>query len=66
VKVGGLGIKDIECFNIALLAKWKWRYGISEEGLWSEVLNARYGTWRNLDVTMIHRNHSTWWLARSV
>jgi len=61
VEIGGLGIKGIECFNIALLGKWKSRYGILEKGLWSEVLNANYGTWRNLDVTMIHRNHSTWW-----
>jgi len=49
VEVGGLEIKDIECFNIVLLAKWKRRYEILEEGLWSEVLNVRYGTWRNLD-----------------
>jgi len=35
--------------------------GISEEGLWSEVLRARYGTWRKLDVTMIHRDQSMWW-----
>jgi len=28
IEVGGLGIKDIESFNIVLLTKWKWRYEI--------------------------------------
>jgi len=30
---GGMGIKDIELFNKALLAKWKWRLGKEEHGL---------------------------------
>jgi len=30
VAVGGLDIKDIRCFNDALIAKWKWRYGVTE------------------------------------
>lgn len=34
---GGLGIKDIECFNVALLGKWKWRLGMEGKGLWSEI-----------------------------
>jgi len=43
VVASDLGIKDMECFNDALLPKWKWRYRLSEEGLWSEILHARYG-----------------------
>jgi len=41
---GGLGIKDINNFNAALLAKWKWMLGGQEVSLWSEVLQSRYGT----------------------
>jgi len=43
LEVGGLGIKDIGCFNDAFLAKWRWRFQVSEEGLWKEILEARYG-----------------------
>ena len=56
VAAGGLGIKDIGCFNDALFTKWKWRFKSAEEGLWREVLEARYGSWRNLDITLGHRN----------
>jgi len=61
VAAGGLGIKDIGCFNDALLTKWKWRFESAEEGLWREVLEARYGSWRNLDITLGHRKQSLWW-----
>lgn len=40
---GGLGIKNIERFNLALSAKWRWRLLRGEEGLWVRVLRARYG-----------------------
>jgi len=59
--VGGLGIKDIRYFNDALLAKWNWRYRTLEDGLWRDVLEARYGSWRNMDVSLIHRKQSLWW-----
>jgi len=61
LKVGGLGIKDISCFNDALLAKWKWRYGVSEEGLWRDILEARYRNWRNMNATLALRKESLWW-----
>jgi len=32
-----------------------------EEGLWGEVLSARYGDWRNLNVNMVQSKQSQWW-----
>jgi len=61
VKARGLGIKDINCFNDALLAKWKWRLGVSEEGLWRDILEARYSNWRNTSDTLGLRKESLWW-----
>jgi len=55
VEVGGLGIKYIGCFNDVLLAKWKWRLGNMGKGLWREILTARYGDWRNMNVNMAQR-----------
>jgi len=59
--VDGLGIKDITHFNDALFPKWKWRYGMLEKGLWGDVLGARYGNWRNMDATLVHRKQFVWW-----
>ena len=46
---GGLGIKDLKMFNMALLGNGKWRLGKDELGLWKEVLLSKYGSWRALD-----------------
>jgi len=34
----------------------------SDDGLWRDILEARYGSWRNIDVSLIHRNQSLWWM----
>ena len=57
---GGLGIKDLRMFNMALLGKWKWRLGRDEPGLWKEVLLSKYGSWRALDKG-IDGNYDSWW-----
>ena len=40
---GGLGIKDTESFNIALVGKWLWRLLIEKDALWARVIEAKYG-----------------------
>jgi len=32
-------------FNKALLAKWKWRLGTKDQGLWKDILESKYGSW---------------------
>jgi len=41
--VGGLGVRRLQEFNIALLGKWCWRCLVDREGLWLKVLTSRYG-----------------------
>lgn len=40
-KKGGLGIKDIRKMNISLLCKWWWKLE-TEDGLWQEIVKAKY------------------------
>ncbi|KAL8513823.1 hypothetical protein ACS0TY_013077 [Phlomoides rotata] len=40
---GGLGIRDLGQFNIALLSKWIWRLKIEPERLFAKVIMSRYG-----------------------
>jgi len=58
----GLGIKNIRNFNDTLLAKWKWRLGTEDNGLWKQVLELKYGSWRNLNDLDILRSASRWWI----
>jgi len=45
---GGLGVKDLKCFNMALLGKWRWRLGKDHTGIWKDILESKYGSWRTL------------------
>jgi len=60
---GGLGIKRIDFFNKALLAKWLWRLDSTECGLWKEVLESKYDLRRLLNLCTPNRNKFTsrWW-----
>ena len=40
---GGLGVRRMREFNVALLGKWCWRMLVDRNGLWYRVLKARYG-----------------------
>uniref|UniRef100_A0A7N2KQL6 Reverse transcriptase zinc-binding domain-containing protein n=1 Tax=Quercus lobata TaxID=97700 RepID=A0A7N2KQL6_QUELO len=36
------GIRKISLFNIALLGKWLWRFGIEKDALWRQVIEMKY------------------------
>jgi len=40
---GGLEVRKIRKFNLALLSKWCWRLKEERGSLWYRVLAARYG-----------------------
>lgn len=40
---GGLGIKNLELFNYALVSKWGWRCLSEHKAIWSDILEFRYG-----------------------
>ncbi|KAL3012465.1 hypothetical protein AAZX31_06G000400 [Glycine max] len=58
---GGLGIKDINTFNIALLGKWRWNLFQHEGQLWARVLESKYRGWRGLDEAHRDNHESIWW-----
>ena len=58
---GGLGIRDIKSFNLALLGKWRWNLFHHQEELWAQVLDSKYGGWRCMDDERRGNNKSLWW-----
>jgi hypothetical protein len=56
--LGGLGLKDLGRFNLALLGKWRWRLFSEKGSVWTEVLKAKYfgsGKWG------CNQLASVWW-----
>ena len=41
--MGGLGIRNLRRFNLALLEKWLWRLWTEKEHLWRRFIEAKYG-----------------------
>ena len=39
---GGLGFKNLQCFNLALLAKQGWRLQLAQDSLVFRALKAKY------------------------
>lgn len=61
---GGLGIKNLENFNISLLSKWKWRCLVDENANWRGLLSHRYGElsgFMSSDSVRSMRSDSLWW-----
>ena len=57
----GLGIEDINNFNLALLGKWKWNLMQHQRELWARVLESKYGGWRGLVEADRVGPESIWW-----
>lgn len=39
---GGLGVRELQNFNFALLCKWLWRWVRGERCLWMDIVKSRY------------------------
>ena len=58
---GGLGIKDINNFNIALLGQWRWHLMQQKGKQWARVVDSKYGGWRGLNEVDRVGSESVWW-----
>ena len=56
---GGLGVKEVKNFNVALLAKWRWRIMSNEGGKWKEIILSKYGT--EAENIQLRSKHQSWW-----
>ncbi|GKV02337.1 hypothetical protein SLEP1_g14790 [Rubroshorea leprosula] len=63
-KQGGLGVKDLRKFNIALLGKWWGRIVMADKGVWKKVIAEKYGRVREPSFNWLRENikcGSSWW-----
>ncbi|GLT59681.1 hypothetical protein SLA2020_324880 [Shorea laevis] len=60
---GGLGVRNLEGFNKALLGKWKWRILREKKSLWRRVIWEKYGSVRERgwDGCAQNEKGSAWW-----
>ncbi|XP_026416934.1 uncharacterized protein LOC113312399 [Papaver somniferum] len=40
---GGLAVLNLKQMNIALLAKWVWRFGVEKDHLWCKIITEKHG-----------------------
>ncbi|CAL1400945.1 unnamed protein product [Linum trigynum] len=41
---GGLGVVDLESFNMALLGKWLWKYATERDSWWRQLIGVKYAS----------------------
>jgi hypothetical protein len=62
---GGLGVKNLEMFNRALLSKWLWRCLSESDVAWADLIRYRYGPLHSKILTdtspLVNKNDSLWW-----
>ncbi|CAJ2651715.1 unnamed protein product [Trifolium pratense] len=62
---GGLRVKNLELFNLALLCKWKWRLLHNDDAIWFDLLRHRYKSFPSFLLgdheTVSYANSSIWW-----
>lgn len=62
----GLGVKNAEAFNLALLSKWRWRCLNDFNASWRSLLTHHYGGLRKpFTKDLVCRGglkHSLWWI----
>ena len=58
---GGLGIKDLNKLNAALLGKWGWNLANNQHELWARILLSKYGGWQSLLYGRNSAHISPWW-----
>lgn len=63
---GGLGVKNILVFSLALLNKWRWRTLQGQDSLWYNILKTRYDDLSTRVfcggvINKVSPSFSTWW-----
>ena len=58
---GGLGIKDISKFNVALLGRWIWALVSDQQQLWARIITSKYGGWSEFQNGRDKGGYSHWW-----
>jgi hypothetical protein len=60
-ELGGLGILNTKLMNIALMLKWVWKLYQNDEGLWADLIRAKYLRGRDLFSKETSANGSQFW-----
>jgi len=47
----------MQCFG-----KWKWKLETEKVEVWKEILEFRYGSWRDMNTSRTARQISNWWI----